>query len=245
MPLSSVDTRGTIFSCAGKRVLITGASSGFGEHFAETVARAGASSVALAARRVARLEKLAARIRAIDGVSRNIVCVACDVSSAESIRRAFDEAQEQAGVDCFDVIINNAGIGTDGKFLDVPECDYDKLMAVNARGCWIVAQEGARRMKECSRAGSIVNIASIYGLRVGVAHSAYSATKAAVVHMTKAMALDFSNLASASIASVRDTFGRDDDTGLLACREAIRIEEDSYETPWQGRRLLGSSCSLQ
>ena len=188
---SLLDTRGTIFSCSGKRVFITGASSGFGEHFAETVARAGASAIALAARRLERLEKLAARIRQVVGSDgANVVCVECDVSKSESIRRAYDEAERQAGVDCFDVIINNAGIGTDGKFLEVSESDYDKLMAVNTRGCWIVAQEGARRMKACSRMGSIINIASIYGLRVGVSHSAYSATKAAVVHMTKGMAVE-------------------------------------------------------
>ena len=65
------------------------------------------------------------------------------MSKSESIRRAYDEAERQAGVDCFDVIINNAGIGTDVKVLEVSESDYDKLMAVNTRGCWIVAQEGA------------------------------------------------------------------------------------------------------
>ena len=192
MSSSASNVRGTIFSCVGKRVFITGASSGFGEHFALTFARAGASVIALAARRVKRLESLAKRIRALDGVEPNItvVCVACDVSNTDSIVKAFDDAQTMGQVDCFDVIVNNAGIGTDGKFLNVSERDYDQLMAVNVKGCWFVAQEAARRMASCSRTGSIVNIASIYGLRVGVVHSAYAATKAAVVHMTKAMAIE-------------------------------------------------------
>lgn len=173
-----------IFSLSGKTVLVTGASSGIGAHYAKTVARYGAR-VVIGARRVDRLEQLAGEIRAMGS---EVLAVAMDVTSRESVEAAFDAAQAEFGV--VDVVVNNAGIGQGKPALEITEEDWHAMLATNLDGVWRVAQAAAQRLVKAGRPGNVVNIASMLGLRVGANLSHYCATKAAVVQLTKSLALE-------------------------------------------------------
>jgi NAD(P)-dependent dehydrogenase (short-subunit alcohol dehydrogenase family) len=164
--------------------LVTGANGGLGAHFATTLAAAGAT-VVLGARRP---ETVRATCDAIERTGRRAYAVALDVTDPASVRRAFDDAQTQAGP--VDVLVNNAGIAVAKPLLEQTQEDWDSVLAVNLSGAFHVAQEAARRMKETGRGGSIVNIASILGLRVAQQLPGYAASKAALIQLTKAMALE-------------------------------------------------------
>lgn len=172
------------FSLAGKTVLITGASSGIGAHLARVASAAGAR-VVLGARRVDRLQQLAEDIRQHGG---NAVAVALDVTDRNSVETAFDVAQAAFGV--VDVVLNNAGIGNGQRALDVSEADWRAMLSTNLDGVWRVAQCAAQRLVKAQRPGSIVNIASMLGLRVGTGYSHYCAAKAGVVQLSKSLALE-------------------------------------------------------
>ncbi|MBO3274060.1 SDR family NAD(P)-dependent oxidoreductase [Pseudomonas schmalbachii] len=173
-----------IFSLSGKTVLVTGASSGIGAHYARTVAQYGAR-VVIGARRVDRLEQLASEIR---DMGREVLAVAMDVTSRESVEAAFDAAEAAFGV--VDVVVNNAGIGQEKRPLDITEEDWRAMMATNLDGVWRVAQVAAQRLAKAGQPGNIVNIASMLGLRVGANLSHYCAAKAAVVQLTRSLALE-------------------------------------------------------
>ncbi len=168
----------------GKTALVTGASSGLGRQFALTLARAGAT-VALCARRTDRLEALAEEIAAFDG---RAIPLQMDVTDQASIAAAFEAAETELGA--LDILVNNSGVSVMKAVLDVTEDDYDFIMDTNAKGAFFVAQEAARRMVRHGNGGRIVNIASVAGLRVIGKLSVYCMSKAAVVQMTKAMALE-------------------------------------------------------
>ena len=125
---------------AGKRVLVTGASSGLGENFARLVAGCKAK-VALGARRKARLEQLAAELQALGAPQ--VTVLDMDVASEDSIDAAF--AAIDASGDLLDVVVNNAGVSNDGASLTLPTAKFDELMAINVRGVWLVAVRAARR----------------------------------------------------------------------------------------------------
>ncbi len=178
---------------SGRVALITGASSGLGAQFAKALAAAGAG-VVLAARRVERLKTLRAEIEAGDGDAH---VVGLDVTSIESIRAAVAHAETEMGT--IDILVNNSGVSTTQKLTDVSAEDYDYVMNTNTRGAFFVAQEVAKRMIARSKGaapgtyigGRIVNIASMAGLRVLGQIGVYAMSKAAVVHMTRAMALEW------------------------------------------------------
>ena len=173
-----------LFSLAGKTVLITGASSGIGAHLARVAARSG-GRVVLAARRTERLAQLAEAIRADGGEA---LAVALDVTDRASVEAAFDSAE--AGFGVVDVVLNNAGIGNGQRALEISEDDWRTMLATNLDGVWRVAQCAAQRLARAGRGGSIVNIASILGLRVGGGYSHYCAAKAGVVQLSKSLALE-------------------------------------------------------
>ncbi|TDF83952.1 SDR family NAD(P)-dependent oxidoreductase [Pseudomonas sp. H9] len=172
-------------SCLNDRVvLITGASSGIGAHLARVAAAAGAR-VVLAARRVERLQQLA---EALQHNGAQALTVAMDVTDRASVEAAFDAAEAAFGT--VDVVLNNAGIGNGQRVLEVSEEDWRSMLATNLDGVWRVAQCAAQRLAKAKRPGSIVNIASILGLRVGTGYSHYCAAKAGVVQLTKSLALE-------------------------------------------------------
>lgn len=172
------------FSLVGKTVMVTGASSGIGAHLAQVASRAGAR-VVLAARRVERLHDLAETIRQTGG---NALAVAMDVTDRASVEAAFDGAEAAFGV--VDVVLNNAGIGRSKKVLEVSEDDWRDMLSTNLDGVWRVAQCAAQRLAKAERPGTIVNIASMLGLRVGTGYSHYCAAKAGVVQLSKSLALE-------------------------------------------------------
>ena len=168
----------------GRIALVTGANGGLGAHFAETLAKAGAK-VALCARRVDTLAEVATRIRDRGGTAHEF---ALDVTRRDSVVSAFEDAARRLGP--VTVVVNNAGIAIAKPLLDHTEDDWEQVVGVNLTGAWRVAQEAARQMVKNATGGSIVNIASILGLRVSSQVPSYVASKAALIHLTKAMALE-------------------------------------------------------
>jgi NAD(P)-dependent dehydrogenase (short-subunit alcohol dehydrogenase family) len=168
----------------GHVALVTGANGGLGAHFAETLAKAGAR-VALGARKVESLDPVASRIKADGGHAH---AVALDVTRRDSVVAAFEEAARALGP--VTVVVNNAGIAVTKPLLDHTEEDWEQVVGVNLTGAWRVAQEAARHMVKNGRGGSIVNIASVLGLRVSAQLPSYAASKAGLIQLTKAMALE-------------------------------------------------------
>lgn len=173
------------FDLSGRTALVTGASSGLGWRFAEALAEQGAL-VVLAARRTDRLEELKGRLEAGGG---RAMTVALDVTDRASIQTAFSVVAD-AGVTA-DIVVNNAGVAREAMALDMTAEDWSTVMSTNLDGVWFVAQEAARRMVAAETGGSIINIASLLGLRVAQTLSAYAVAKAGVIQMTKALALEW------------------------------------------------------
>lgn len=173
-----------LFSLRGKKALITGASSGLGRHFAKTLGRAGAE-VFVAARSIEKLSKLVDELH-----QQNIqaTAISLDVTDSASIKRAFDVIEEMG--DPARIIVNNAGVSIAKPFLEQTESDWDNVVNTNLKGGWLVAQEGASRLVAAQRTGSIINIASILGVRVAGSVAPYSVSKAGLIQATKSMALE-------------------------------------------------------
>jgi NAD(P)-dependent dehydrogenase (short-subunit alcohol dehydrogenase family) len=172
------------FTLEGQRVLVTGASSGLGRHFARTLARAGAA-VALGARSA---DKLAAATEEIRGFGGRAVAVALDVTEEASICHAV--ARVEADMGSITGLVNNAGVVVSKPFFEHDENDWDRVVDTNLKGAWLVAQEVARRMVAHGQGGGIINIASILGLRVVGGLPEYCASKAGLIHLTKVLALE-------------------------------------------------------
>lgn len=162
----------------GRKALVTGASSGLGAHFAQVLAAQGAE-VTLGARRLAELQGVCEKITNIGGRAK---AVRLDVTDAASVAEVCAEP--------FDIVVNNAGISAAGPAMDYSEADWDRTMNINLKGAFLVSQAAAQKMKD-NGGGSIINIASILGLRVAGAVAAYATSKAALVQMTKATALEW------------------------------------------------------
>lgn len=169
-----------MFDLAGRRALVTGASSGLGRHFAAVLARHGAE-VVVGARRVPALEATVADIVAEGGKA---VAVALDVTDPASIAAAVGGA-------AFDIVINNAGVTHDGPALETSADDWARVIDTDLTGVFRVAQAAARSMVEAGRGGSVVNVASILGLRVAGNLAAYATAKAGVVQLSRALALEW------------------------------------------------------
>ncbi len=173
------------FFLADKVAIITGASSGLGRHFAVALARAGAK-VALGARRVDRLQEVVAEIEGFDG---RALAVALDVTDGDSVREAVAAAETELGP--ISILVNNAGISGDAKpALEVEEAEWLSVIDVNLNGVWRMAQEVAKHMVRLGHGGSIINIASMLGLVAVPYIPAYCASKAAVVNLTRALAVE-------------------------------------------------------
>lgn len=178
---------------SGRVALVTGASSGLGAQFARTLSRAGAA-VVLAGRRVEKLKELRAEI---EGEGGDAHVVALDVTSRESIQAAVARAETEVG--SIDILVNNSGVSTTQRVQDVTEEDYDFVFNTNVKGSFFVAQEVGKRMLARAKGaapgtftgGRIINIASVAGLKVLPQIAVYCMSKAAVVQMTKALAVEW------------------------------------------------------
>jgi NAD(P)-dependent dehydrogenase (short-subunit alcohol dehydrogenase family) len=172
-----------LFDLSGKRVLVTGASTGLGRRFGWVLARAGAE-VILAARSADKLASLAAEIDAFGGRS---VCVALDVRDRAAIRACVDEL-EQAGP--IDVLVNNAGIAIVRAPERYQDEDWDSVYETNLRGPWVLAQAVIRHRLADGRACSIINIASVLGIRPLGHIAPYAAAKAALINLGRELCVD-------------------------------------------------------
>ena len=176
-------------SLAGRIVLVTGASSGIGAHLALAAAKAGAS-VALAARRTDRLEDLVSQIQAAGGKA---LAVAMDVEDEASVIAAYDAIEASLGP--VDSVIANAGISIMGSALEIAIKDFDKILAVNTRGMFLTAREGARRMiaagSPASGRGRVLLVASIGAHTVLPGVTAYCTSKAGTAMMGKSLAREW------------------------------------------------------
>ncbi len=169
---------------SGRVALVTGASSGLGAHVASVLARSGAG-VVLAARRIESCEALAETVRAAGG---DATAIRLDVADAASVRTALAEVDARFGR--LDVLVNNAGVATTATALDLAEADWDTVIDTNLKGAFLCAQAAAALMKR-GGGGSIVNVASILGVRVASHVSAYAASKAGLLQLTRALALEW------------------------------------------------------
>ena len=172
------------FDLRGRTALVTGASSGLGRHFAHVLADAGAS-VALAARRT---DLLADAVEEIAESGGKAAAVALDVTAPASVAEALAEAERLVGP--LDILVNNAGTVISKPLLEHSEADWDRVVDTNLKGAWLVAQEAARRWAGAGRTGRIVNIASILGIRAQAGIPGYLASKAGLIHLTHALALE-------------------------------------------------------
>lgn len=167
---------------SGRNALVTGASGGLGKHFAELLARHGAA-VTLAGRRRDSLDKACAAIRDFGGIARPLVLDVTDARAAAAVLGSETEA--------FDILVNNAGVASSVAALETTIEDFDGVIDTNLRGAFVVAKAVAGRMRGAGREGTIVNIASIAGIRVAGNIAAYAASKAALIQLTRALALEW------------------------------------------------------
>lgn len=175
---------------AGKVALVTGASGGLGARFSKVLAEAGAQ-VVLASRGIERLKELRAEIESHGGAAH---VVSLDVTDYSSIKSAIAHAETEAGP--IDILVNNSGVSAMHRLVDVTPEEYAYVIDTNQRGAFFVAQEVAKRMIARAKGAPgkqhrIINIASIAGLRAYSQLGIYCMSKAAVVHMTKAMAIEW------------------------------------------------------
>lgn len=173
------------FDVSGRCALVTGASSGLGRHFAMLLAGQAAHVIA-AARRIDKLESLVAEITGAGGKA---VAVECDVTSVGSVKAAFESGEAKFGG--VEIIINNAGITLPSPVLETPPDDWQAVIDTNLTGAWNVAQESARRLIAAGKPGSIINIASVAGLRPMRRVAAYAASKAGLIHLTRTLAVEW------------------------------------------------------
>jgi NAD(P)-dependent dehydrogenase (short-subunit alcohol dehydrogenase family) len=178
----------TAFELQGRCALVTGGFSGLGRHFAGVLAAHGAR-VAIIGRRIDLGRDVAAEIGAAAGRPADVRAYQADVTDAQSVAHAFKQVQAELGVPT--IVVNNAGTVARAPSIELADDDWSAVVDVNLSGVFRVAQAAAREMVKAGRSGSIINIASILGLRVRPQVVAYAATKAAVVQMTKALALEW------------------------------------------------------
>ncbi|MBZ5724844.1 MAG: SDR family oxidoreductase [Acidobacteriia bacterium] len=168
----------------GKIAIVTGASRGIGRAIAETFARAGAS-VVICGRKQETLDRVAAEMGGAPGA---ILPLACHVGRADDVRRMVEETHRAFGK--VDILVNNAGTNVAwGPALEIDEERFDKMIEINLKSAFRLIQAVAPGM--CRRSsGSIVNIASIAGLRPLANSMVYNVTKAALIMMTQSYALE-------------------------------------------------------
>lgn len=169
----------------GRIALVTGAGTGLGRGFAETLAAAGAT-VVLAARRRAKLEESKASVEASGGKA---VCLDLDVTDGRSVQSCFEAIAKDVGP--LDILVNNAGINRTAFLAELTETDWDAVVDTNLKGVFLVAQAAARAMMEHGKGGSVINVASILGYRISKTLGPYIAAKSGVVHLTRVMALEW------------------------------------------------------
>ena len=174
-----------LFQLNGKIALVTGASGGLGCHFAKLLAKRGAT-VILTARRTALIEEAAEQIRQNGGHAHSFTM---DVTDERAVSDTFAAVESRIGT--ADIVINNSGIVIGESALKIDQSEWDRVIDTNLRGVWTVAREAGKRLVAGQRGGSLINVASILGLRVAKGVSSYAISKAGVIQMTRALSLEW------------------------------------------------------
>lgn len=174
-----------MFDLTGRHALVTGAGSGIGRHAAVLLAKQGAV-VTLSGRRQGPLAETAAMIAAAGGKAR---AVTMDLSDLASITAGVDAAAVHFGP--ADVLINNAGVAGQTSILEMTETEWDSILDTNLKGAWHCAREVAKRLIEANKPGVVVNVSSILGFIVQKGTGPYGASKAGLIHLTRAMAVEW------------------------------------------------------
>jgi NAD(P)-dependent dehydrogenase (short-subunit alcohol dehydrogenase family) len=172
------------FALKGRTALVTGASGGLGEVFARALGAMGAR-VVVTSRRKDRLDGLVLELERTDCVA---LALDLDVADPPSVMRAFDQLDAAGWL--VDVVVNNAGLALRRSWFETDEADWDGLLQVNLLGADRVARAACRRLVAAGRRGTVINIASVLGITVQAHTAAYGSSKAALIHLTKAMALE-------------------------------------------------------
>ena len=171
-------------SVKDKIIVITGASGGLGRHFSKYLAAQGAK-VAACARRIPLLEALVAEIRGDGGQA---IAVPVDVTDAASVDRVFEAVAKGLGLP--DVLINNSGATHTKAIHDLTEVEWDSVIDTNLKGAFMLSRAFSQQWRSSGRPGCIINMASILGLRVTGLVAPYAASKAGLIHLTKALAFE-------------------------------------------------------
>lgn len=205
------------FDLHGQVALVTGGGSGLGRAFAATLAQAGAD-IALCARR---RDKLAETAQLLAGTGRRVICVAMDVTDEASIKAALDEVSAQLGLP--DILVNNAGINRPMFATQLTAADWDAVVDTNLKGAFMTARAFALQPGRAEKGGAIVNVASILGLRAQKAVAAYMASKAGLIHLTHALALEWARMNIRVNALLPGYFRTDITADFLDTEEGRRI----------------------
>ena len=225
-PIPNVST-----DLTGQVALVTGASSGLGVRFAKTLAKCGAK-VVLTARRLDRLEALAAEIRADGGEA---LALELDVTNADQLLAVVAKAEEAFGT--VTILVNNAGIPDAQRAVKMSVDLIDRVIGVNLRAPYILCCEVARRLIAAKKPGRIVNIASVAAFEYsGNGAALYSITKSAVVRMTEALAVEWSSAHINVNAIAPGAFASEMMDGMLS-----RVGDISQHFP---RKRLGDPAQL-
>lgn len=212
---------------AGKRALVTGGASGIGRATAELFAREGAK-VTIMDLHASAAETVAAGIVAAGGVA---VAVGGDVSSSADCRAAIDRTVEAFGG--IDIVANVAGIIHRHTVVDFPEEEWDREIAVNLKSIFLMGKYAIPIMA-AQGGGSIVNVSSSLGILAGARQAAYCASKAAIIALTKAMAIDH------AVQGIRVNSllpGGTETEMLLAEARQLGVPADAVRADWAARPL--------
>jgi NAD(P)-dependent dehydrogenase (short-subunit alcohol dehydrogenase family) len=202
---------------SGRTALVTAASRGIGWATALELARCGADVVL----GVRRLDESAGRLAELEVLGGRPSAVQLDATDLDQSRRAIDEAVDRHG--SLDILVNNAGGSIVGDALSVTEEDFDAVWSLNTRSTFFLSQYAARHMAERG-SGSIVNVASQAGLVALPGESSYCTAKAAVIHLTRCLAVEWGSV-GIRVNAVAPTFVATDGT-----REALADKEFYRDT---------------
>ncbi len=169
---------------AGKVALVTGAQQGIGKAIALAYGREGASVVLNYLDNQAAAEEIASQIRAL---GQRAVPMAGDVARAADVRRMVEAGESLGGID---ILVNNAGIFPRVEFLDMTEVQWDEVLNVNLKGPFLCTQAVAQKLVERGRTGAVINLASSAAFRSSPRGVHYVASKAGIVGVTRATALE-------------------------------------------------------
>lgn len=174
-----------VFNIQAKTILITGASSGFGHYIAELYAEQGANLI-ICARRQERLEHLKAQI--LNSSAVDVQLYTLDVNDRSAVQAMLEDLEAKNIK--IDVLVNNAGVGANNRFLDTTNEEWDTVLGTNLKAPWLCSQEIAKSMVKHKVAGAIINITSVLSDAISIGVAPYCASKAGLKHLTGAMAVE-------------------------------------------------------